>query len=311
MARVQKIAVEQIVIPEVRASSNLSPEQQEFFTATVKAVGLINEPTVREISPGKYELIAGKTRLEELKANGATEIDVKILEADERTALFLHLAENLARGSVDIISVARVMQKLVSQGALIPDLVKVLGKSETWVRRTLQLLVLPDTYQAAIAEGKLTPTHVQLALRMPTPHEANEALQTALRLSWNTSVFETFVTNRLAQLEAAKTAAVEQGVDYVVPKAEPEKLIQYKQCLCCGYRVPIEEISVQLVCKGCRELTSYITSQLGPWDQAKDAVFTGLQLYFGQKQQSSMPVSALKTAASQEKTVSEGPRHTP
>lgn len=311
MSTTIRLPIDAIKIPEVRASSKLTPEQLEFFRATVEAVGVVQDPVVRSTGPGEYELVAGKTRLEELRARGETEISVKLIDADERTATFMHLAENVARGSVDPVSVAKVMAKLKSSGTSISELSRVLGKSETWCRRTLALLDLPDSYQEAIAEGRLTPTHVYLAAKMPTPFEMDDALRTALTHGWNTSIFDTFVTNRLAQLEAARRNAVEKGVEYVVPAAEPEKLISYKQCLLCGYRVPADQIQVQLVCEGCQELAAYITSQLGPWTQCKETVFAALQSYFGQRRRPMGPVSPPSTATARERTSSEEQPRTP
>lgn len=311
MGTTVKLPIDAIEIPEVRASSKLTTEQLEFFKATVDAVGVIQDPVVRSIGPGQYELVAGKTRLEELKARGETEISVKLIDADERTALFMHLAENVARGSVDIISVGKVMSKLKTTGASIIDLSRVLGKSETWVRRTLALLELPEQYQEALADGRLKPTHVYLAARMPTPYEVDDALHTVLTHGWNTTVFETFVTNRLAQLEAAKKTAVETGVEYVAPPAEPEKLISYVQCLVCGYRVPREKTSVQIICGGCQDLAKYVTTQLGPWEKCKETVYAALQLYFGSPQQLRQALPAANTEVSREKIVSEEPHRTP
>lgn len=283
MSTTVRIPIEAITIPDVRASSKLTPEQLEFFRATVEAVGIIQDPVVRQTEPGHYELVAGKTRLEELKSRGETMISVKVIDADEKTALFMHLAENVARGTVDPVSVARVMAKLKAGGVTVADLAKNLGKSETWVRRTLALLELPEQYQVAIKDGKLTPTHVYLAARMPTAYETDSALHTFITHGWNTSIAETYVENRLAQLQAAKQNAVEKGVDYAPPPVEPEKLIAYKMCTLCGYRIPQDQITVQLVCDGCKELVGYVTSQLGPWEKCKDTVFNALQGYFGGK----------------------------
>lgn len=300
MSTTVKLPIDAIRIPDVRASSKLTPEQLEFFKATVEAVGVVQDPVVRSVGPGEYELVAGKTRLEELRSRGETEVSVKLIDADERTATFMHLAENVARGSVDPVSIAKVMEKLKATGTSITELSRVLGKSETWVRRTLALLELPEHYQEAIADGRLTPTHVYIAAKMPTPYEVDDALRTAITHGWNTSVFDTFVTNRIRQIEEARIAAHEKGVEPVIPKAEPEKLISYKQCLVCGYRIPADQISVQLCCDGCRELAAYITSQLGPWADCKETVFNALRLYFGPRPTKDILGSPPSTEASQE-----------
>lgn len=278
----------------------MTPDQLEFFKATVEAVGIIQDPVVRRVSADSYELVAGKTRLEELKARGETEISVKVVDTDEKTALLMHIAENVARGSVDVISVARVMAKLQTTGSTVQELSKMLGKSPTWIRRTLALLDLPEQYQRALVDGILTPTHVYLAARMPTSYEVDDALRTFITHDWNTRIAETFVVNRLEQLKAAKQTAVEKGVEFTPPPAEPEKLIAYKQCTLCGFRIPADKILVQLVCNDCQELVAYITGQLGPWSKAKQTIFNALQAYFGQVQRDAANMQGPNTAASPE-----------
>ena len=276
MAEMKTIPLDHLIIPEVRASSRLTPEQAEFFHATVEEFGIIQDPVVRALPDGFYELVAGRTRILELAEGGAREAQVKVIEADEDTALFMHLAENVARGSVDPVSVAKVIDKLLDMDIPVAEVARKLGRSETWVRRTHQLLQLPETYQDAVADSRLTPTHIQIALQMPTPHEVDQALQTAIRLGWNTSTLKTYVENRRAQIKAARIAAQDTGVPAAVPAPDPERLIQYKMCLLCGYQVPANQIQVQLVCDHCANLVKYITSQCGAPEEAMETVYRAL-----------------------------------
>ena len=270
------IPLDHLIIPEVRASSRLTPEQSEFFTATVEEFGIIQDPVVRALPDGLYELVAGRTRIMEMVKGGAREAQVKVIEADEDTALFMHLAENVAGGSVDPVSVAKVIDKLVNMDIPISEIARKLGRSETWVRRTHQLLDLPEGYQEAVADGKLTPTHIQIALSMPTPYEVDQALQTAIRLGWNTPILKTYVDNRLGQIQAARIASQDTGAPMEVPAPDPERLVQYKMCLLCGYQVPSDKIQVQLVCEHCRDLVKYVTSQVGAPEDALQTIYSAL-----------------------------------
>jgi len=282
LSEVKRIPLESITVPAVRASSKMTPEQLEFFKTTIDKVGVVQDPVVRALGEGKFELVAGLSRIREMQLKGETAILCKVLQTDEKTSLVMHLAENVARGSVDVISIGKVMERLKELGSSIPEISGILGKSESWVRRTLSLLELPEVYQDALKDGRLTPTHVFLAAKMPTSFEMDDALQTALRLGWNTSIFETYVNNRLAEIEAAKKAALEKGIEPEIPTAEPQQLISYKQCLLCGYRKPAETVTVNMVCDGCEKLVKYLTSQLGPPEKAIEDVYAALSAYFGQ-----------------------------
>ena len=282
MSSTVKVHRSKIKIPGIRASSRMDPEAKEFFDATIKEVGVVQEPVVRSLDDGTYELVAGLSRMRAQIEDGAQEIEVKVIQVDERTATVMHLAENVARGKVDPISIAKVMTKLMGQGYNIQDLRRALGKSESWVRRTLQLLDLPEEIQQAIAQGLLTPSHVYIAAHMPTPDETLDALQTAVKLGWTSSTLETFVANRLSEIDAAKKAAEEKGGPVDIPPANPQQLISFKQCLLCGYRKPQDKVLNMMVCEDCINLVKYVTGQLGPSDQALNTLYSALAKYFGQ-----------------------------
>jgi len=139
----KRVPIESISIPEIRASSKLNEDQQAVLRATVEKYGVLNEPIVRPLKDGGYELIAGRSRLLELKRQGATEVDVKVIEADEKDALIMHLAENLARGETDPISEAQVLDAFIKSGGTIEEAAKLTGHSPEWVKFRLGLLKPP------------------------------------------------------------------------------------------------------------------------------------------------------------------------
>jgi len=281
----EEIPIELIDIPDVRVSSILDDEQKAWLEATIKSMGVIQDPVVRKKPDGRYELIAGKSRITKLKELGVEKVRCKVLEVDDLTALKMNVIENVARGGWDYISLARAIKKMMDLGASMDEICKTFGRSPTWVRRTLVLLELPEEIQEAIRAGKLTPSHVYIAGRLPTPYEVHDALLTALRLGWSTSVLETYVENRLYEIEQAKKEAQITGGPVEIPRPEPEKLIQYKMCTLCGYRYPSEKVLVQMVCEDCMDLVKYIRDMLGPGRDPLQTIYQALQLYFSQPRQ--------------------------
>lgn len=300
MSQTLKIPIEKIKVPPIRASSVMDPDAKEFFDATVKEVGVIQDPVVRPLPDGTYELVAGLSRLKALAANNQTLIDVKVIKVNDLTSTIMHLAENVARGKADPVSIAQVLNKALNEGAKIPDLARALGKSETWIRRTLSLLELPYELHDALRAGRITPSHVYVAARMPTPEETFSALQTAERLEWPSSTLETYVNNRLEEIANAKHQAQEQGIPVAIPEANPLALIQFRQCLTCGYRKETSKISMTYVCEDCLTLIKYITSQLGSSDLAIQTIYAALQNYFSQQKKEELAEPKIKGAATQQ-----------
>lgn len=281
MPELKRIPVTLIKIPDVRVSSVLDDEQRALIGSTIREVGVVQDPVVRALPDGSYELVAGKSRIQELVAQGAQEVDVKVIAADERTALIMNIIENVARGSYDYISVSKAIRKLVTLGSTYEDLEKIFPWRRRWIQFLDELQDLPDDVVQALTARIITPTHVQIALNLPTPEEIHQGLRTVIRLAWDTGTFKIYVQNRLEQIEAARRDAASQGLEPTIPAANPQALIKYKQCLLCGYQKDVKEVTLQTVCDGCRKLASYITNQEGPPEKAIFTIYAALRMYHG------------------------------
>jgi len=294
-----KISVSKIIIPKVRASSVLTPEQKAFFEGTVAKYGVLQPIVVRPLPGGRYELIAGKTRLEKQIEDGAQEVEARVIKASAKDALMMHLAENYARGSVDPISTAKVIKAALEKGSSEEEIAVIFNHKPEWVRFMVGLLELSPEYQQALQEGTLKVTHIREALRLPNLKEADAALQAALTLGWSTSVMHHYVSNRLAEFEAAKVKSETLGVEVPPPPPEPKRLVKYGQCLVCGEMVPREQISLPAVCEECYMMAKYVVSQCGKGDPGMQRVYKALETlqaweahqrqYFLQRQMQTQP----------------------
>jgi ParB-like chromosome segregation protein Spo0J len=278
----RKVKIAEIKIPEVRVNSVTTEEQKALIKSTIEQVGVVQDPVIRQLEDGSYELIAGKTRMLELQAQGHEDIDCKVIPADKKLALIMNITENIARGSYEYISVARAIRELRALGSTPEELQKVFPWRAQWIDFIEGLQDLPEDVQEAIRAHKLTPTHVQAALVLPTPEEVHSGLQTAYKLGWDSSTLRTYAQNRAEEIAAAKKRSEEQGGPVVIPQANPGELVQYRQCLGCGYKKPAKTITIQLICEDCLTLIKYLTSQVGPPEEAITTVYNALAFYHGQ-----------------------------
>lgn len=283
MAELKVVSFSKIRIPDVRVSSILDPEQKAILASTVKEIGVVQDPVVRRVGPDEYELIAGKSRLTELAAQGANEAQVKVIEADDALALIMNIVENVARGTYDYVSISRSIRKLKALGKSPEELERIFPWRKRWIDFIEGLQDLPNDVTDALSSRIIKPTHVQLALNLPTPHEVHSGLRTAITHEWDTGTFKIFVENRVEQIAVARKEAGSKGIDVEIPEAIPEQLIRYKQCLVCGFQKPSEKVTVQLVCEGCMTLAKYITDQLGPPEDAIQTIYGALKAYFGSR----------------------------
>jgi ParB family chromosome partitioning protein len=269
----QKVPVDKIVIPEVRASAKFDPEQEAIFKATVQQFGVIQPIVVRPLPDGRYELIAGKHRLEELKNLGNKEVDAVVIPADDKQAIMMHLAENLARGKGDPVQEASVLQKFIDSGGTIEEAAKITGHTPEWVKLRLAIGKLPQEIKDAISDGIIGVGHVLLAGQLPTPEEMEHALKYAIQFRWTQSVMENYVQRRLADLEAKKAAGEMQAPPPLPSYEQAEAMARTYECASCNRIVDRLQIRTPPICEECWNLLKYVTSQVGTPREAMQEIY--------------------------------------
>jgi len=175
------IPVDRIRIPEVRASSRFTPEQEAFFKATVERFGVLQPILVRKLEGDEYELIAGLSRLREQQEQGKREVEAMVIETDSKEALLMHLAENLARGQTDPISEGAVFKDYLDKGGTKEELAALTGHRKEYIDFRIALLALPDYLKDALGvvvkTGDVThPTSLEIEFTYPDWAEKNERL---------------------------------------------------------------------------------------------------------------------------------------
>jgi len=275
----QKIPISKIVIPEQRARSQFTEEQLAFLRGSLMKYGVLSYPIVRPKPDGTYELIDGEHRLKTAKEMGVEEIECVVIPANDKDAAIINILMNVARGTSNPMDIAWAIDKALKAGMSYEEIARVFNRSESWVKFYHGLLDLPEEYQEALRQGKLTPTHIREALRLPDLNEIRAALDTAIRLGWSASVLKNYVDNRLEQLREHQ-AKLEAGlVEGPPPPPEPEKLVRFSQCLVCGRMVEREKIYLPAVCEDCYSLSKYVVEQVGTGQDAMNLIFEALRHY--------------------------------
>ena len=280
-----RIPVDKIVVPDERARARYTEEQRTYLRASLGKYGQLSDILVRPLPDGLYELIDGESRLKELGEAGASDVDVKVLDLDNRDASLVNLLMNVARGEQDPMGVSLVLGKAGEAGMIVEELAAATGHTVEWVRFMLELRSLPDIYQEALRRGDLLVTHIRQAVRLPNPKEIDAALGAACRFKWNTSVMKNYVDNRLKEYLVAAAMQKRTGVDVPPPAIEPQRLARYSQCLVCGDMVEKERLSLPRVCDECYQFSKYAVSQTGKGEPGMQRLFKALELQQAWEQQ--------------------------
>lgn len=132
------------------------------LAASIRELGIVQPLTVREISEGKYQLIAGERRLRASKMAGLSTVPAYIRTADDQAMLELALVENIQREDLDAMEVAISYQRLIEECKLTQEqLSDRVGKQRSTVTNYLRLIKLPAEIQLGIRNKQLTMGHAR------------------------------------------------------------------------------------------------------------------------------------------------------
>ncbi len=146
------------------------PESLAELADSIRIHGLIQPLTVRRLSTGYYQIIAGERRWRAAKDAGLSEVPVVIIEADDKKVMEIGLIENLQREDLNPVEEAQGYQVLMEEYGLTQDQVaQRMGKSRPAITNTLRLLALPEDLLELVAEDKLSAGHARAILAAPSP----------------------------------------------------------------------------------------------------------------------------------------------
>ena len=192
------------------------PETLADLAESIRTHGIIQPLTVRRLSSGYYQIIAGERRWRAAKLAGLSEVPAVIIEADDRRVMELGLIENLQREDLNPMEEALGYQALVQDyGLTQEEAAQRVGKSRPAVANAMRLLALPDAIQALLEEGKLSAGHGRAILSVPDSGLQKKLAQKVVQEGLSVRQTEA-MAKRLAQADAEASP---------VPKAaDPMKL---------------------------------------------------------------------------------------
>lgn len=135
------------------------------LTASIKEIGILQPPVVRQTSPGKYELIMGERRFRAAIAAGLKSIPVIIRQTPDNELLREALIENIHRSQLNPLEEGAAYSQLLTDFNCTHDeLATKLGRSRPLISNTIRLLNLPITVQRKVAAGVISAGHARALL---------------------------------------------------------------------------------------------------------------------------------------------------
>ena len=197
------------------------PETLAELADSIRIHGIIQPLTVRRLSTGYYQIIAGERRWRAAKDAGLREVPVVIIEADDKKVMEIGLIENLQREDLNPVEEAQGYQTLMEEYGLTQEQVaQQMGKSRPAITNTLRLLALPPEVMGLLEEGVLSAGHARAILGAPTAALQREAAKKVV--DGQLSVRQTEALIKALQKEKPDKPK-EQGPDLSLYLGELEK----------------------------------------------------------------------------------------
>jgi ParB family transcriptional regulator, chromosome partitioning protein len=177
---------------------------------SIKKQGLLQPLLVRELSNGRYEIIAGERRWRASQIAGLTEIPVVLKQVDDETAMAMALVENLQREDLNAMDQARAMHRLTHEFSLTHQQVAdLLCKSRTAVSNYLRLLALSAAVKKLLEHGDIDMGHAR-ALLILDEEQQNQVAQ--LIIAKHLSVRET--EKLVERIKSGKATDQQKAIDH-------------------------------------------------------------------------------------------------
>ena len=206
-------------------------ESLQELADSISQHGIIQPLTVRKLSSGYYQIIAGERRWRAARLAGLQEVPVIVIEADDRKAAELAMIENLQREDLNPMEEAAGFQSLIESYHMTQEeAAQRVGKSRSAVTNALRLLGLTPSVRKLVEEGKLSAGHARALV--PLSPSLQESAANAI-VSGGLSVRQTEAL--VKRLSAEKNEAQVKDPDEVDYLAEAQN--ELKARLCRGVKI--------------------------------------------------------------------------
>ena len=182
---IHQLAVELIDHNPYQTRTHVDETALGELADSIKATGVLQPITVRAISGGRFQIIAGERRWLASQLAGKATVPSIVRQVSNEQAMEMTIIENLQREDLNPMEQARAFDRLGREFGLTQEQISQrTGKERSSVANFLRLLRMPAPVQAYIEGGHLSFGHAKALLALDTPDAmlkiANRVLERAL-----------------------------------------------------------------------------------------------------------------------------------
>ena len=147
--------------------SAIEPGKLTELAESIRAQGVIQPIVAREVSPGRFEIIAGERRWRAAREAGLDTVPVVLRDVDDRAVIAMALIENIQREDLNPLEEALALSRLIDEFSLThQNAAEAVGRSRAAVSNLLRLLELPPEIRALLEARQLEMGHARALLTL-------------------------------------------------------------------------------------------------------------------------------------------------
>jgi len=175
----ERVVVRKIPLSQIGANPNqprktFSDDELSDLAASIREKGVITPILLRSVTgkPYMYEIVAGERRFRASKLAGKTDIPAIIKTITNENAMEIALIENVQRENLNPIEEANAYKNLMEQcNYELVDVVRLIGKSESYIRNSIRLTELPASVQKMVQDGDISASHARTIVVADDPEK--------------------------------------------------------------------------------------------------------------------------------------------
>lgn len=169
-SNLNEIPIEQIEPNPDQPRREFDATAMQELASSIQNMGIIAPITLRQVSPERYQIIAGERRWRASQIAGLKSIPAYIRTADDESVMELALVENIQREDLNAIEIALAYEHLAESSGMTQEKISErVGKSRTAVTNYMRLLKLPAQIQMALKNREIDMGHARALLALDSP----------------------------------------------------------------------------------------------------------------------------------------------
>jgi len=178
---VRKIPLSQIGANPDQPRKTFSDAELAELSASIRERGVIQPILLRAVTGQShmYEIVAGERRFRASKMAGLTEIPAIIKTISNENAMEIALIENVQRENLNPVEEAFAYKNLMDKCKYeLSDVVRLIGKSESYIRNAIRLIELPESVQQMVKNGDISASHARAIVVADDPEKLAKEITT-------------------------------------------------------------------------------------------------------------------------------------